>query len=136
MPEAKGRKEGPTTRSRKTKAEKPVPELANVYHEEGNASVSEAYRTHPVAELTPEPAPAEPPAEPPVTVAEVPVHAEPVVAPEPKATPDIAAELEHPTKQEQTAALEPVVTPVAEARPQPRQQDARPQNRPWKKEPY
>ena len=75
MPEAKGRKEGPTTRSRKAKAEKPAPELANVYHEEGNASVSEAYHTDPITEPTPESAPAETRAEPPVSIAEASIAA-------------------------------------------------------------
>ena len=51
MPEAKGRKEGPTTRSRsKAKPETPPAKLANVYHEEGNASVSEVFGAAPLPE--------------------------------------------------------------------------------------
>jgi transcription termination factor Rho len=113
MPEAKGRREGPATRSRaKAKVESPTAEVADIYHEEGNASVSEAYQS------PPEPAP-----EPPV---ETPVEANEPVTETPTSQPEAP-------QAEAAVALEP----PPESRPQEGPpHDGRPQHRPWKKEPY
>ncbi len=116
MPEAKGRKEGPTTRSRsKAKAVPPPAEMPNLYHEEGNAPVSEVYRAEPepVVEkpAAVEPAPAVEDAAP--ATADV-VTPEPVVAVAPAAAPP----------------------PDAPRPPEQRSPEQRPQNRSWKKEPY
>jgi transcription termination factor Rho len=143
MAEPKGRKEGQATRSRaKPKpVAPPVPvepvmppeETANVFHEEGTASVSAAYATEPPVQPTVEsepiaPAPVDGVASGEVSEAALEVAIEVAVAvAEPEAVAPVAAE---------APPAAPPEKPTSEPRDQRPSQQQPQQNRNWKKSPY